>query len=143
MGFYMNEQMKRFNLLMSEIDTAYHDAALRMGMSDSTVLVLYTLCSYGGECMLGDITSKASKQTVNSALRKLEAEEIVYLEAFEGRKKKVYLTEKGRQLSEDTVLRIIKAENEIFESWSEEEKNIYLDLTQRYLADFKTKVKEL
>lgn len=143
MGFLVNEQMKRFNLLMSEIDTAYHDAALRMGMSDSTMLVLYTLCSYGGECMLGDITSGASKQTVNSALRRLESEGIVYLKTFEGRKKKVYLTEKGRKFSEDTVFQVIKAENEIFASWSDEEKNIYVGLTQRYLAEFKEKVKEL
>lgn len=143
MEFYINAQMQRFNLLQSEIDTAYHDAALKLGMSDSAMLVLYTLCSSGGECMLGDITSGASKQTINSALRKLESEGIVYLETFEGRKKKVYLTEKGRQLAGDTVFRVIEIENDIFASWSDEEKSIYLDLTQRYLADFKKKVKEL
>lgn len=87
MEFYINAQMKRFNLLMSKIDAAYHDAALKLGMSDSVMLVLYTLCSCDGECMLGDITSGASKQTINSALRKLEAEGMVYLETFEGRKK--------------------------------------------------------
>lgn len=143
MEFYINAQMKRFNLLLSEIDTAYHDAALRLGMSDSAMLILYTLCSCGGECMLGDITSGASKQTINSALRKLESEGIVYLEVFEGRKKKVHLTEKGRQLAGDTVFRVIEAENVIFASWSDEEKRIYIELTQRYLADFKEKVKEL
>lgn len=143
MEFYINAQMQRFNLLMSEIDTAYHDAALKLGMSDSAMLVLYTLCFCGGECMLGDITSGASKQTINSALRKLESEGIVYLEVFEGRKKKVYLTEKGRQLARGTVLRVIEAENEIFASWSDEERSIYIDLTQRYLADFKEKVKEM
>ena len=143
MEFYISAQMQRFNLLMSEIDTVYHDAALKLGMSDSQMLVLYTLCSFDGECMLGDITSGASKQTVNSALRKLESGGIVYLESFEGRKKKVYLTEKGKQLAKDTVFRVIKAENEIFESWSDEEKSIYIDLTQRYLVDFKEKVKEL
>lgn len=143
MEFYINAQMQRFNLLTSEIDTAYHDAALKLGMSDSAMLVLYTLCSGGGECMLGDITSGASKQTINSALRKLESEGIVYLEAFEGRKKKVYLTEKGRQFARDTVLRVIEVENEIFALWSDEEKRIYIDLTQRYLTEFKEKIKEL
>lgn len=143
MEFYIHEQMKHFNLLTSEIDATYHDAALRLGMSDSVMLVLYTLCSCGGECMLGDITPGASKQTINSALRRLESEGIVYLETFEGRKKKVYLTEKGRQLARDTVLRVIEAENEIFASWTDEEKNIYIDLTQRYLTAFKEKVKEM
>lgn len=45
-----NAQMKRFNLLMPEMDAAYHYAALKLRMSDSTILVLYTLCSCGGEC---------------------------------------------------------------------------------------------
>ena len=128
---------------MSEIDASYHEAALKLGLSDSAMLILYTICSGEGECLLSDITSGASKQTINSALRKLETEKIVYLEIFEGRKKKVYLTEKGKQLVQDTVLQVIKVENEIFASWSEEEKSIYIDLTQRYLAAFKKKIKEL
>lgn len=77
MEFYINAQVQRFNLRRSEIDTAYyHDAALRLGMSDSVILVLYMRGSCGGECMLGDITSGASKQTINSALRKPEQEPV-------------------------------------------------------------------
>lgn len=143
MEFYISAQMQRFNLLLSEIDTAYHEAAHKLGMSDSVMLVLYTLCSFGGECLIGDITSGASKQTINSSLRKLESDGIVYLETFDGRKKKVYLTEKGRHLVKDTVLRVLEIENAIFASWSDEEKSIYIDLTQRYLDDFKERVKEL
>lgn len=143
MEFYMNSEMKRFNLLVSEIDAAYHDAALKLGLSDSAMLILYTICSYDGECLLSDITSGASKQTINSALRKLEGQGIVYLESVDGRKKKVYLTQKGRQLAKDTVLRVIRAENEIFASWTDEEKRIYIDLTQGYLTAFKKKIKEL
>lgn len=143
MEFYLNEQMKRFNLLMSEIDAVYHDAALKLGMNDSEMLILYTLCSCDGECLLSDITSGASKQTINSALRKLETKRIVYLENYAGRKKKVFLTENGRRFAEDTVLQVIEIENEIFTSWTAEEKGLYIDLTQRYLAAFKERIKEL
>lgn len=143
MEYFVNTQLRRFNLLLSEIESAYHDAALKLGMSDSVMLILYTICGGGGECLLGDITSGASKQTINSALRKLEAEDVVYLEVFEGRKKKVYLTEKGRLFVKDTVLPLIKIENEIFGSWSDEEKNVYIELTQRYLTTFKKKMREL
>lgn len=136
-------QMKRFNQLISEIDAAYHDAALKLGISDSAMLILYTLYSCDGECLLSHITSGSSKQTINSALRKLEAEEIVYLETFEGRKKKVYLTEKGKQFAKNTVFQVIEVENEIFGSWTDEERNTYLNLTQRYLAAFKEKIKEI
>ncbi len=143
MEYFANDQLKRFNLLVSEIDTVYHDAALKMGLSDSAFLILYTVCWCDGECLLSDITTGASKQTINSALRKLEADNIVYLKAFEGRKKKVCLTEKGYHFAEGTVLQLIGMENEIFDSWSEKEKNIYIELTQRYLSAFREKIKEL
>ena len=140
----MNSEMKRFNHLTTEIDTAYHEAALKFGLSDSAMLILYTICSSGKECLLSDIIrlSGISKQTINSALRKLETESIIHLEAYSGRMKKICLTDKGRRLTENTVLHIIKAENEIFASWTKEERNQYLELTQRYLDAFRNKVKE-
>lgn len=138
-------QLERFNLLTSEIDGAYHDAALRMELSDSAMLILYTVCSREGSCLLSDITSTSgvSKQTINSALRKLEAEGIIYLEAFGARKKKVCFTDKGKQLADHTVLRLIEIENQIFDSWSEKERQLYIELTQRYLDMLKEKIKEL
>ncbi len=143
MDYFVNTQMKHFNLLLSEINAAYHDAALRLGLSDSAMLILYTICWCDGECLLSDITSGASKQTINSALRKLEADNIVCLEAFEGRKKKVRLTEEGNQFVKDTVFRLIEVENAIFNIWSDEEKNTYIELTRRYLTDFRERIKEL
>lgn len=143
MDYFVNTQMKHFNLLLSEIDAAYHDAALRLGLSDSAMLILYTICWCDGECLLSNITSGASKQTINSALRKLEADNIVCLEAFEGRKKKVRLTEEGNQFVKDTVFRLIEVENAIFNIWSDEEKNTYIELTRRYLTDFRERIKEL
>lgn len=142
MEFCFNEGMASFNFLISQIDVVYHEVALKLGITDSAMLILYALCSNNGECMLGDIISGASKQTINSALRKLEVDKIIYLKTFSGRKKKVYLTEKGKVLVKDTVLRVIKVENDIFSSWSDEERGIYIGLTQRYLRDFKRKVKE-
>ena len=73
----LNAQMKRFNMLSSEIDSAYHAASRKLGISDSAMMILYALCEGGGECMLSDVTSCIGKQTVNSALRRLEADGIV------------------------------------------------------------------
>ena len=145
MSDYIGIEMKRYNYLTTEIDAAYHDAALKLGLNDSSMLILYTICNNGEECLLNDITrlSGISKQTVNSALRKLEGEDVVYLENFNGRMKKVCLTAKGKNLVKNTVLRVVKIENEIFASWSEEERKVYLELTQKYLSSFKEKIKEL
>lgn len=142
---YIEEEMKRFNYLTTEIDAAYHEAAWKLGLSDSAMQILYIICNYGDQCLLNDITrlSGISKQTINSALRKLEREHIVYLESSIGRKKKVILTDEGKELIKKTVLPLIQIENEIFGSWTKKERDIYLELTQRYLLSFKEKIKEL
>lgn len=145
MGGYATKEMQRFNYLMSETDAAYHEAALRLGLSDSTMLILYTLCNSGGSCLLSEICrlSGISKQTVNSALRKLEGEKVVYLEASGGRKKRVCLTDKGHALAAGTVVRLIEIENGILESWRGEEVEQYLELTRRYLAALRERIRGL
>lgn len=90
--------MKRFNHLLGEIDAVYHEMDWKLGLSDSAMAVLYTICDNGGCCLLQDICrlSGLSKQTVNSALRRLEADGILYLEAAGSKAKKVRLTESGK-----------------------------------------------
>lgn len=145
MDKFVTEDLKRFNYLTSEINAAYHEAASKLGLSDSAMMILYTICNNGDHCLLSDICQLigVSKQTINSALRKLEADDIVYLETFSGKKKMVYLTDKGKNLADKTVVRLIEIENNIFGSWTNEELEMYLELTQRYLYSFKDKVKEL
>lgn len=138
-------EMKRYNYLISEIDAAYHEAANRLGLSDSALIILYALYSSGGECLLSDICrlSGVSKQTIHSGLRKLTDGAIVELAVFQGKKKKVYLTEKGKAAAEDTVGRLIALENGIFDSWSGEEREQYLGLMQKYLDAFREGVRRL
>lgn len=131
--------------LWNEIDAAYHEAALKMKVSDSAMIILYTVCAKGGECMIGDITrlTGISKQTVNSSLRKLENDGIIYLERADLKKKKICLTEKGKNFVKDTVFKIATIENKIYSSWTAEELDIYFNLTQRFLNDFKNEIKNL
>lgn len=139
----LNAQMKRFNMLTSEIDSAYHAASRKLGISDSAMMILYALCEGGGECMLSDVTSCIGKQTVNSALRRLEADGIVTTEQSGGRKKKLRLTANGQAFAEKTAAQIIRVENEIFAEWSDADKDAYIGLTRRYLDMFKEKTKGL
>ena len=41
----VSEQLQYYNLLTSEIDEAYHNASLKLGLSDSAMMILYALCS--------------------------------------------------------------------------------------------------
>ena len=50
----------------------------------------------------------------------------MYLENAGARAKNVCLTDRGKALAEKTALRIIEMENDIFESWAEEDMEAYL-----------------
>lgn len=113
-------------------------------MSDSAMVILYTVCSYGGECLLSDMTSGVSKQTINSALRKTGRRMVLFVQrCLKGRKRRCTLPKKDGGSAKDTVYRVIEIENEIFASWSDEEKRIYIELTQRYVEVFKEKIKNM
>ena len=144
MAGIMIEEMRRFNNLLGEIDAAYHEANQRLGLTDSAMQVLYVLCNDGGESLLSRICriSGASKQTINSALRGLEKEDDIRLETLPGRRRKVCLTQRGRELAQGTALRLIGVENAVFGGWTTEERETYLALTQRYLTDFRAVMKE-
>lgn len=138
-----SQVMKRCNYLLGETEAVYHEIAWKFGLSDSAMKVLYTICDHGESCPLQIICrhSGLSKQTVNSALRKLEAEDILYLEPAGAKNKNVCLTEAGKLLAERTAKRVLQAENEIFASWPQEDMQKYLELAERFLRSLQDKAK--
>lgn len=142
---YLNDAMKRVNYIANETDAAYHEAALRLGLSDSALIILYVLCNAGGSCGLQEIAqlSGVSKQTINSAMRRLEEQGTVALSPLDGKKKCVCLTGAGKALAAKTAMRLIAIENEILGEWNEEERRQYVELQRRYLIAFRQKSKAL
>ena len=145
MNTQASKELRRFNHLLGEINGVYHEVSVKLGLPDSVMTVLYTLCSEGDPCPLQVIVrqSGASKQTINSAIRRLEREEIIGLEAAAGRGKNVRLTEKGRELVRRKVVPIVKIEDEIYASWTWEELREHLERTERFLTALKEELKEL
>lgn len=145
MRSYASEEMKRFNHLLGEMDGAYHEISLKLGLSDSVMMVLYTICDNGESCLLQEICRRSgvSKQTINSAIRKLEADGILYLEPAGAKNKNVCLTEKGKIFAEGTAGKVITMENAVLASWTKEEVEKYLELTKRFLEAMKEKTKSL
>ena len=146
MSEIIQDKVNQINCLNEEIDSLYHQAALKLGVSDCVLFVLYMLHTNDGKCLLYDIykLSGISKQTVNSAIRKLENEETVYLEKCNGKSKMVYLTEKGKNIYfQRQTARLFEAECKALSNWTEEEINPYLKLTERYHADLKNEIESL
>lgn len=139
------EKIHKINYLTAELDALYHQASLKIGLADSAMCVLYAIHDNGESCLLSDIYKQfgISKQTVNSAIRKLEDDGIIYLEQFKGKSKIVLLTEKGKQYVTETVARLVKAETNALEIWSGEEIDIYISLIEKYVSTFKAQVEKL
>lgn len=141
----ISKELKRYNYLFGETGAVYHEMYFKLGLSDSAAMILYVVLEHEGCCLLRDICrfTGMSKQTVNSALRKLEAEQVVTLEMWGSKNKRVCFTEKGRDLAERTAGRVMEAEDQIFASWTREDVEKYLELTEAFSEALKEKVKTL
>lgn len=145
MSIIISKELKRYNHLIGEINAVYHEMSLKSGLSDSAMNILYTICEHGTKCPLQEICrlSGLSKQTVNSAIRKLESEGIIYLEPLSQKSKTVCLTEDGISLAEQTAGQILRIENDIFASWPREDVENYIKLTEDYLLALRNKADKL
>lgn len=139
------QEIHRINYLVSEMDSFYHQASLKLGISDSISIVLYAIYDAGQDCLLSDIYKKTgiSKQTINSAIRSLEARDILYLEQHIGRSKKILLTEKGKEFIEKTAAKIYQAEMQAFDTWTDEEIDTYIRLMEKYAHCFRQQMEQL
>lgn len=138
-------KIRHMNYLISEMDALYHQFSLKLGISDSVSIVLYTIYDTGNGCLLSDVYKKSgiSKQTVNSAVRGLEGDGILYLENDTGRTKRIFLTSKGEEFVKKTVARLQEAEAQAFDTWTEEEIDTYVKLMEKYAEDFRRQMSRL
>ena len=141
----VSEKLHRINNLLADTDAVYHQASLRLGIADSAMRILYTLLDNGERCLLADVYKQSgiSKQTVNSALRKLEAEGMVFLERHSGNAKTVCLTHAGKALVQRTAARLYDAERCALETWTEQEIDQHIALLEKYLNALAAQVQNL
>lgn len=132
---YIGKVLQKYNSLYRELDDFYHDFAVQNGLSDSALWIFYIICEQGEGCLQRDVCNAVyvSKQTVHSAIHKLEQKGYLYLEASKGRDKRIFLTERGRTLVREKILPLIQIENTAFSDMGDEESKALLNLTEKYL----------
>ena len=135
----------QYTYLAGEINALYHEAAVKMGISDSVQNILYVICEQGNQCLQSEISKRTgiSRQTINSAIRKLEKDEIIYLEQGKGRNTIVCLTEKGEKFALEKIYPLYEIENKIWNEWTDDEQQQYLVLTQKYRDALKKYMKTI
>ncbi len=136
MRIQQESALNEFNQFYKEMDELYHAVALKAGLSDSALDILYSLCILGDGCLQKEICQLAfiSKQTVNSSIRKLEQQQYLVLQSGKGRDMHIYLTEAGQALVQEKVIPIIQAENQAFGRMSAAEQKELLRLNKIYLS---------
>ena len=137
--------LHRYNRLIEELDNLYHTIATRLGVSDSVLSLLYAVKEHGDGCPIRTVRHAIGmpKQTLNSALRRLEAAGILTLSSAGGREKRILLTAVGKALTERTAARLMAAENAVFSAWDPAEVECYVSLTERFLHDLSREAERL
>jgi len=128
--------LHQWNQLYKEMDSAYRKAAAASGLSECTLWILYFLCASDEPVTQRYLCSfmLQSKQSVNSALKKMEADGWVQLTAdpSDGRSRLIHLTDAGKAVADQTAARIIRAEEASFRCFAEGEPETYLSLMRRH-----------
>ena len=135
MSKHLSKKMLELNEIMKENDDLYRNLAKKFKMSDCMIWILYILREDDRSVTQSDICNMMymPKQTVNSSLKKMEAEGYIeLLNINDKRSKQVCLTEKGVDLANNTVDIIISKENNALSKMDKEEQALFINLFKKY-----------
>lgn len=138
-----DEALITMNTLWRALDELYRETASSLGLSESSFDILYALYIAGDGCLQRDICEQSylGKQTVNSSIHKLVAQDLLRLEkAPQGRGKHVFLTEDGRRLVERTIAPVVDAEREALASLSGRDRVAAFRILRSYTRDLRDRM---
>ncbi len=139
--------IRRIDQQQKEQDHIYHNTAVRYGLSDTGMWVLYNVYTAPGTVTQQELCRQCffPKQTVNTAIARLCKNGCMSLEVIPGTRnqKKILLTDKGTELAEKTVGRLIEAEERAYAALSFEELQAYLGMTARLTAALREETEKL
>lgn len=138
---------KAYNKLYQESGGLYHRLAKQFGLSDTVFWILYALWESGGPMTQTEVCSVLvlSKQTVNSALKKMAEEGQIRLEnrPEDRRNKRIRLTERGRALMEASAGVVWELEARAFLRLTEEERRELLALEKKYVTALRAEAEKI
>lgn len=142
----MSQRLVEYNGLIKEHEDLYRKIARRFGLSECTFWLLYSLREAPNAALTQSelcYTLCQPKQTINSALKKMEHDGYIQLVSGEDRRRKqIQLTEKGEVLAKETVDKVIVLENRTFDTFTAEEQQLFLRLFHKYTDNLKNHLSE-
>lgn len=138
--------LRTYNELYRKGDEIYHSAVKAFDISDGAFWVLHTLRDIGPQPTQRDVYKSTCmpKQTVNSALNRLESEGFIELHGETGsRTRTISLTESGEALARRTADKLRAAEFMAMSELPEGELVQLLELTRKYTDALAASVKSM
>lgn len=140
-------QLTRFNQIYKEMDIVYHNYAKSLGLSDTAFWILYCISENENALTQRELCNYWSlpPQTVNSALKDIEKRGLITLDPVTGNKKNklLHLTSVGEELVSRVMVPLIQAEEESFNTLSDEECEQMLSLTKRYSEALRKNIEDI
>ena len=134
--------LREFNHHYKESTDIYRTAALKLGLSDSAMEILYSIVELGNGCLQRDICqiTYLPKQTVHSSIQKLVKDGYLLLEPGKGRSMHIQVTAAGQTLLANTIYPLIHSEETAFSCMTQEERKQFLTLEAKYLASLRKEI---
>lgn len=127
--------IEQIEQIQKEQESIYHHAAVRFGISDTVMWILYNIYESKEIYTQQELCKKCfwPKQTVNTAVANLVKNGYVRLEMIPGTRnqKKILLTQAGIELAQNTTEYVKAAELRAYGKLSKEELRMLLDVNQK------------
>lgn len=130
----IREQLSELNKMSKRSVALYHKFANSIGISDSSLGVLYALAE-GAPCSQYDLCNKwAIPKLVNTALASLQNKGFITLSTISGtrKKKSISLTAAGKEFAAKTINVLLDTELAALASLTPEERELYISLNKKY-----------
>lgn len=136
---------KQLMHILGEINGAYHDASVKMGLADSEMQILYSVHMAEGKLYPSEIARAVRHEPPDGRFRPAVPGEGGDLVSGNrrGRSRPVRLTQAGEELCRERVAPVAAAEEAIWNGWTEADRDAYLRLNRQYLEDLRAQVEAL
>ena len=139
--------IQHIELQRKEQDALYHSVAVKFGLSDTAMWVLYLVSENEDDLTQQDLCKQSfyAKQTINTAINSLVKNGFIELIPIPGTRnhKNVHLTDTGRELVMGTTNRLKIAEQNAYGKLTEKELQAYLDITSRLTGYLREETEKL
>lgn len=143
----INQKWEMICKYMNEFEIEYHKLASYYKLSDSSFWILYELYENKEGCTQKELYTEwcLNKQTINSSVKYLTKEGYIALENLDNSKKfkKLKLTEEGMKLAKNTIGKVMKLEERVFENIDENEIDRVINFFKKQTTAFKNEVKKV